>query len=116
MIKIFAWPKLFVFLLLSIHSLAFSNDFSPQQRLEQIDEQIEQLKEKQIKYKSKAVRYQDEADRWQFDPGLFNEARYARKQVEINRAKVNELQKQIDALNAEKEEILKEHPELDPSS
>jgi len=84
---------------------------SPQEEVKQIDQQIENLQNLQDKLRSDAKRNTNKAMRWQFQNENYSDARRAWDQVAAAKQKIQELQDQIDDLEAKKQKILKEHGE-----
>ena len=107
--------KIFYFLCLLITAFAQTTQ-DWQTELREIDQQITELKERQRLYKSQILRLEDNAERWQSDPGRLADARRAWQIADEKREKIVQAQDEIDALQARKEAILKEHPEYHSSS
>ncbi|NGX27356.1 MAG: hypothetical protein K940chlam6_01290 [Chlamydiae bacterium] len=80
-----------------------------QDDVKQIDQQIEDLKDLQGKLRSSAQRNTNNAMRWQFQSENYLDARRAWDRVAADKQKIQELQDQIDDLNAKKQNILQEH-------
>ena len=89
--------------------LFFLTIASWQDDVKQIDKQVEDLGDLQDKLRSNAQRNTNNAMRWQFQSENYLDARRAWDQVAADKQKIQELQDQIDDLNAKKQKILREH-------
>lgn len=81
---------------------------SPQEEIAQIDKQIVSLQDLQDSLRSSAQRNANNAMRWQFQKENYMDARRAWDQVASDKQKIQELQDQIDDLEAKKSELQKE--------
>lgn len=86
-----------------------------QDRLTEIDQQIQILTEARNKAQATAEREANNAMRWQFQKENYLDARRAWDNAAKNKRMVGEFQGQIDQLNFEREQILKEHGQPLPS-
>jgi len=82
---------------------------TPQEEVREIEQQIADLEDLQEKYRSKASRDANNAMRWQFQNENYMDARRAWDQVAEDKQKIQEIQDQIDDLEARKKKIQKEH-------
>lgn len=82
-----------------------------QEEIEQIDSETKQLKDLKGRYEASEARHNNNAMRWQFEQNMKQEARWAYQQAELDREMQKQIQARIDALDARRAEILKEHPE-----
>ncbi len=78
---------------------------SPQEEIAQIDKQIESLQNLQDSLRSSAQRNANNAMRWQFQKENYMDARRAWDQVASDKQKIQELQDQIDDLEARKQKL-----------
>jgi hypothetical protein len=81
------------------------------EELKQIDDEIERAEDLKSRYTAAARRAEDEGMRWQFMQNEKQEAKRAFQRADEKRQAAQMLQARIDALNARKAQILKEHPE-----
>ena len=79
------------------------------QEVQQIDEQIQELKDVQDRLRLSAEKKANDAMRWQFQNENYMDARRAWDQLALQKKQIEELQSQIDLLEARKEEILRKH-------
>ncbi len=79
--------------------------------LKQIDAELKSAEDLRNRYLADARRAEDQGMRWQFMQNQKQEAKRAFERAENKKQAAQMLQKRIDALNARKAEILKEHPE-----
>ena len=77
------------------------------EKVEKIDVQIEQLKEKKRGFEGRAVRAENQADRMQFDDESGLETRRYYRVADENREKADRVQEEIDRLEMEKTELLR---------
>jgi hypothetical protein len=88
--------------------LVASQDVDPKlTRVGEIDKQITELEGMKRGYEARARRHDDQAQRLQFQDRAVLETRRHLELAAENRAKADEVQKQIDLLNTEKAKILK---------
>ena len=79
--------------------------------LTEIDAELERMDEEQKRLKRSHARWEDDGSRWQFQQGMTQEAKRAFEKADADKLQMEKNQKYIDALNARRAKILKEHPE-----
>lgn len=89
----------FWFAPITILFCAASNEVIHEQ---EIDKRIEELKEKKLGYEGKALQFSNQAERFQFMEGELQTAKKYWKLAELNKKIADELQKEIDQLEASK--------------
>lgn len=94
---------------LGIFLLTLLAPISWQEEVKEIDVQVEQLKDLQDKYKSSVERNINNAMRWQFQNQNYLDARRAWDKAAADKQKIQELQDQIDDLEARKQKIHQKH-------
>ncbi len=82
-----------------------------QSQVTDLDKRIKSLQELKGRYEGSALRHENNAMRWQFEDEYKLEARRAYSQAEFDREVARKIQSQIDDLNAQRAEILQQHPE-----
>jgi chromosome segregation ATPase len=87
---------------------------SMHERIEKIDVQIEQLKEQKRGFEGRAIRAENQADRLQFNDEFGLEARRLYRIADENREKAAKVQQEIDRLEAEKAQLIRENKSRKP--
>lgn len=101
--------RLGIILLVLLGGLSVEAKSNWQEEVTQIEAQIEELKNRQEKYRSSATRNSNNAMRWQFQSENYSDARKAWGKVAQDKQKIEEIQDQINDLEAHKLQILQEH-------
>lgn len=104
------WILLFICIIGS-NSETFAADppVNRQQELQTIDQKIFELREAQERARSLAERKANNAIRWQFQNENYMDARRAWDEVAALKTQIQEMQVEVDKLEARKQEILREH-------
>lgn len=79
---------------------------SQQEQVKLLDAQIEELQEKKRGYEARALRHEDLAVQLQFENDMYLDMRRQIQLADENRAKAEQIQQQIDALEQKRSEII----------
>ncbi|NGX45297.1 MAG: hypothetical protein K940chlam2_00443 [Chlamydiae bacterium] len=97
--------RFFLLILLPFVLFAQEETLPKEQEVQAIDKQIEELQDMKAKYTSSAKRNANKAMRWQFQKENYSDARRAWDLVARDKKIVEEIQVQIDDLEARKREL-----------
>jgi hypothetical protein len=95
-----------------VYGVESSGVIDPRLELEQIDASIKTLEDERDRFLAAAAREEDKGMRWQFMQDQKQEAKRAFQRADAKREAAGQVQTQIDALNARRVELLKDHPDL----
>lgn len=77
-------------------------------QIHQIDLQIQELEQMKLGYESRAIRHDNQAERLQFENQAYLEARRHIQLANENRAKAAAVQKEIDRLKTQRQQLLQQ--------